>query len=102
MRRMIMLSICAKKGDRPKRVPAGKMAGREKLCEKVVRKAKKKGILRCRIPLFYARSTLPDFRQDVHTYIFFAAPFTFTLTDLIFDFHILLDLLWEWLTLFPK
>lgn len=41
----------------------------------------------------YARSTFPDLKQEVHTYIFFAAPFTFTFTDLILDFHILLDLL---------
>ena len=43
----------------------------------------------------YALSTLPDLRQEVQTYIFLAAPFTFTLTDLIFDFHILFDLLCE-------
>jgi len=41
----------------------------------------------------YARSTLPDLRQEVQTYIFLAAPLTFTLTDLILDFHILFDLL---------
>ena len=50
----------------------------------------------------YARSTLPDLKQEVQTYIFLAPPFTFTLTDLMLDFHILLDLLWEWLTLIPK
>ena len=43
----------------------------------------------------YARSTLPDLKQDVQTYIFLEAPFTFTFTDLMLDFHILLDLLCE-------
>ena len=43
----------------------------------------------------YARSTKPDFRQEVHTYIFFDPPSVLTLTDFTFDFHILLDLLWE-------
>ena len=50
----------------------------------------------------YALSTLPDFRQDVHTYIFLAPAPTFTFTDLTLDFHILLERLCEWLTLFPK
>jgi hypothetical protein len=53
--------------------------------------------------ILYALSTLPLLKQEVQTYIFFAAPFAvFTLTDLMLDFHILFDLLWEWLTLFPK
>lgn len=43
----------------------------------------------------YARSTFPDFKQEVQTYIFLAAPLTLTFTDLILDFHILLDFLWE-------
>ena len=43
----------------------------------------------------YARSTFPDLRQEVHTYIFCGTPFTFTLTDFTFDFHILLVLLCE-------
>ncbi len=60
----------------------------------------KHGGRRC---LAYALSTFPDLRQEVHTYIFFAVPLAvFTLTDFTLDFHILLDLLWEWLTLFPK
>ena len=50
----------------------------------------------------YARSTRPDFRQDVQTYIFLDPPSVLTLTDLTFDFHIFGVLLWEWLTLFPK
>ena len=50
----------------------------------------------------YARSTFPDLRQEVQTYIFLAAPLTLTLTDFTLDFHILLDLLWEWLTAIPK
>ena len=50
----------------------------------------------------YALSTLPDLRQEVHTCIFLAPPSVLTFTDLIFDFQILLDLLWEWLTAFPK
>lgn len=41
----------------------------------------------------YARSTLPDLRHEVHTYVFFAAPFTMILTDFTLAFHILLDLL---------
>lgn len=36
----------------------------------------------------YARSTRPDLRQDVHTYIFFEPPSVFTRTDFMFDFHI--------------
>lgn len=43
--------------------------------------------------LNYALSTLLDLRQEVHTYSFFGAPFTLHFTDLILDFHILLDLL---------
>ena len=44
----------------------------------------------------YALSTFPDLRQEVHTYIFFAPPVAvLTFTDFTFDFHILLDLLWE-------
>lgn len=52
---------------------------------------------------YYALSTKPDLKQAVHTYILRLAPLaSLTLTDLTFDFHILLDLLWEWLTPFPK
>ena len=43
--------------------------------------------------LYYARSTLPDLRQEVQTLIFLAAPLTKTLTDLTLAFHILFDLL---------
>lgn len=50
----------------------------------------------------YALSTKPERKQEVHTYIFLAPPLTLTLTDLTFAFQIALDLLWEWLTLFPK
>ena len=50
----------------------------------------------------YARSTFPDLKQEVQTYILLEAPFTFTLTDLMLDFHILFDRLCEWLTLIPK
>ena len=42
---------------------------------------------------FYALSTLPDFKHEVHTYIFLAAPFTLIFTDLMFERHILFDLL---------
>ena len=53
--------------------------------------------------ILYALSTLPLLKQEVQTYIFFAAPFAvFTLTDLMLDFHILFYILWELLTLFPK
>lgn len=45
--------------------------------------------------LDYALSTKPDFRQEVHTYIFCAPPFTFTLTDLTLEFQILLVFLFE-------
>ena len=51
---------------------------------------------------FYALSTRPERRQEVHTYIFFAPPLTLTLTDFTLAFQIALDLLWEWLTLLPK
>ena len=51
----------------------------------------------------YARSTLPDFKQEVHTYVFLAPPFSVLIfTDFTFDFHIFGDFLFEWLTLFPK
>jgi hypothetical protein len=53
-------------------------------------------------PVNYALSTKPERKQEVHTYIFLAPPFTLTLTDLTFAFQIALDLLWEWLTLLPK
>lgn len=49
-----------------------------------------------------ALSTLPDFRHEAHTYNFLGVPFTLQLTRLMFDFQIRFDLLWEWLTLFPK
>ena len=41
-----------------------------------------------RILSVYARSTHPDFKQEVQTYIFLAPPSVFTLTDFTFDFHI--------------
>lgn len=50
----------------------------------------------------YTLSTLPDFRQLVHTCNFLDAPLTLHFTLLTFEFQIRLDLLWEWLTLFPK
>ena len=50
----------------------------------------------------YARSTKPERRHEVHTYIFLDPPSVLTLTDLTLDFHILLDLIWEWLTALPK
>ena len=50
----------------------------------------------------YARSTKPERRHEVHTYIFLDPPSVLTLTDLTLAFHILLDLLWEWLTALPK
>ena len=43
--------------------------------------------------VFYALSTNPDLKQEVHTYIFLAPPLTLTFTDLMLDFHILLVLL---------
>lgn len=39
----------------------------------------------------YALSTLLLLKQEVQTYIFFDPPSVLTLTDLIFDFHILLE-----------
>ena len=50
----------------------------------------------------YALSTLPVFKQLVQTCILLEAPFTMHLTLLMLECQILLDLLWEWLTLFPK
>lgn len=50
----------------------------------------------------YALSTLPDLKQLVQTCILLVAPFTLHFTLLTFEFQIALDLLWEWLTLFPK
>ena len=50
----------------------------------------------------YARSTQPLFKQEVQTYILLEPPSVFTRTDLTLALYILLDLLWEWLTLFPK
>lgn len=43
----------------------------------------------------YARSTKPDFKHEVQTYIFLVPPFELTLTDLTLDFHILLVFLLE-------
>ena len=43
----------------------------------------------------YARSTAPERKHPVHTGIFLVPPFTFTRTDLMFGFHILLLLLCE-------
>ena len=46
--------------------------------------------------IYYALSTHPDLKQEVHTYIFFAPPLAvLTFTDFTLDFHILLDLLCE-------
>lgn len=42
---------------------------------------------------YYARSTRPDLKQDVQTYIFLEPPSVFTLTDFTFDFHIFGDFL---------
>ena len=52
--------------------------------------------------IYYALSTHPDLKQEVHTYVFLATPFTLILTDLTLDFHILFVLLCEWDTLIPK
>lgn len=41
----------------------------------------------------YALSTLPLLKQEVQTYILFAAPFTLQRTDFTLDRHILLVLL---------
>ena len=41
----------------------------------------------------YARSTRPDFRQEVHTYIFLDPPSVLTRTDFTLDFHIFGDFL---------
>ncbi len=41
----------------------------------------------------YALSTLLDLRQEAQTYNDFGVPLTLHLTFLMFDFHILLDLL---------
>ena len=43
--------------------------------------------------LFLSSFYLPDFKQEAHTYNFFGVPFTLQLTRLMFDFHILFDLL---------
>ncbi len=43
--------------------------------------------------IHYALSTLPDLKQEAHTYNFFGVPLTLQLTRLMFDFHILFDLL---------
>ena len=42
---------------------------------------------------YYARSTRPDLKQDVQTYIFLEPPSVFTLTDFTFVFHIFGDFL---------
>ena len=52
--------------------------------------------------LDYALSTAPERRHLVQTCMVLEAPFTLHFTFLILDFQILLDLLWEWLTLLPK
>jgi hypothetical protein len=41
----------------------------------------------------YALSTFPDLKQDAQTYSLFGVPLTLHFTDLMLDFHILLDLL---------
>ena len=41
----------------------------------------------------YARSTRPDFRQEVHTYIFLDPPSVLTRTDFTLDLHIFGDFL---------
>ena len=50
----------------------------------------------------YALSTLPLLKQEVHICIVLLPPAVLTLTDLTFGFHILFDLLCEWLTALPK
>ncbi len=50
----------------------------------------------------YACSTLPARRHFVQTLILFTPPTALTLTFWTLEFQILLDLLCEWLTLFPK
>lgn len=48
---------------------------------------------------------LPAFKvlkQLVQMFIFLDVPLTTVLTDLTLAFHVLLALLWEWLTLMPK
>ncbi len=50
----------------------------------------------------YACSTLPARRHFVQTLILLTPPTALTLTFWTLEFQILLDLLCEWLTLFPK
>ena len=50
----------------------------------------------------YACSTLLARRHFVQTFILLTPPSAFTLTLWTLEFQILLDLLCEWLTLFPK
>lgn len=50
----------------------------------------------------HACSTLPARRHFVQTLILLTPPTALTLTFWTFEFQILLDLLCEWLTLFPK
>lgn len=50
----------------------------------------------------YACSTLPARRHLVQTFILLTPPSALTLTFWTLEFQILLDLLCEWLTLFPK
>ena len=55
--------------------------------------------------LFIAYIALPAFnvlKQLVQMCIFLDVPLTTVLTGLTLAFHVLLDLLWEWLTLIPK
>ena len=48
------------------------------------------------------RVTFPERKQRVQTYTDFGVPFTIARTFLTFAFHVLFDLLCEWLTLIPK
>jgi len=55
--------------------------------------------------VFIAYIVLPafkDLKQLVQMFIFLDVPFTTVLTGLMLAFHVLLALLWEWLTLIPK
>ena len=50
----------------------------------------------------YALSTEPLFKHVVQTWRRLGVPLTMHFTFFMLAFHMWLDLLWEWLTLFPK
>ena len=91
----------------PKTINKNTKKGNKKTPKKfrTFKKQKKKSREQNSLQKFFyqtARVTFPERKQRVQTLTDFGVPFTIALTFLTLGFHVLFDLLCEWLTLIPN